>query len=62
MKTLSYVFLILAVVCLILAFISAKVVNGVIIFPVSYYFSGAGLSLLASIVFALYHVIGLKEK
>lgn len=62
MKTASLVSLIVAAVCLVLAFIGARVIDGAIVFPLSYYFAGAEIALLASIAFAAHHLIGLKEK
>jgi len=62
MKTLSYIALILAGLCLLLALLAHFFLGGRIVFNWDKYISGVTIFLLTSIVFALYHLIMLKSK
>ena len=62
MKILSLVTLIASGVSLLLAFLARYLPGERLIFYFSYYLSGTGLLLLASIAFALQHLINLKSK
>lgn len=62
MKTLSYIALIVAGLCLLLALLSHFFFGGRIVFNWDKYISGVTIFLLTSIVFALYHLIMLKSK
>lgn len=62
MKILSLVALIAAGVSLLLALLAHLFFNDRIVFYFSYYISGSGLLLLASIAFALQYLINLKRK
>ncbi len=62
MKILSYIALIIAGICLLLALIGHFFFSGRVLFNWDKYIVGVIISLLTSIVFALYHMIELKSK
>ncbi|MGB8951582.1 MAG: hypothetical protein WCC06_02805 [Candidatus Aminicenantales bacterium] len=62
MKMLSYLALILSGICLVLAVLSNKFFDHRIIIHWANYREGVSIFLLAAILFALYHLIGLKSK
>ena len=62
MKNLSYVFGVGAVLSLVLALIVNFFLKGTLLFRHYTFVTGAQICLLAAILFALYHLIGLKEK
>ncbi|MBN1272413.1 MAG: hypothetical protein JXB26_09085 [Candidatus Aminicenantes bacterium] len=62
MKTLSYIFTAGAAISAILAFLARFAFGGKVIILFRYYIQGVEICLLAAIIFALYHLIGAKEK
>lgn len=62
MKTLSYAALAAAAACVILGLIARYAFGGRVVVFFTYYIKGVEVFLLASILFALYHLIGLKAK
>jgi hypothetical protein len=62
MKFLSFLALIVAGICLILALLARFFFDGRIIFSLYYLYQSTGIFLLASIAFALQHLIQTKSK